>query len=277
MDRKQITEANRAAWNEAAPLHRSQNFARLKEDFSKSGHSCLNEVETAILTNLDVCGKDVAQLCCNNGQELLSVRNLGAARCVGFEGAEGFVGQARELAEAGGIDAEFVCTNMYDIDPVYNSSFDLVTITIGVLSWMPDLAGFFAVANRLLRPDGAFFIYEQHPILEMFHVGEAGDPVDWELSYFKRDAYVDKNGLDYYGGGTYESKPLYSYVHKISDVIMAGVDLGYAIDHFEERPEHISNTWYNVEAHEHRMPMSFTLVFRKPSNGDPDGKNRRTG
>ena len=268
MDVTQITEANRAAWEEAAPLHRSQNLARLVKDFSKPGHSCLNDIESGILRDLGVAGKDVAQLCCNNGQELLSVKNIGAARCVGFDGAEGFIAQARELAAAGAIDASFECTNIYDIDPAYNASFDIVTITIGVLSWMPDLGAFFDVAARLIRPGGAFFIYEQHPILEMYYVGKADDPVDFEMSYFKTDAYVDTEGLDYYGGGTYESKPLYSFVHKMSDIIMAGVNRGFSVEHFEERPEHISNTWYNVEAHEHRMPMSYTLVFRKAANED---------
>ncbi len=264
MDNKQIIEANRAAWDEAAPLHRSQNMDDLKAAFSKPGHSCLNEIETGILKELGIKGKDVAQLCCNNGQELLSVKNSGAGRCVGFDGADGFVAQARELAKAGSIECEFVCTDIFEVDEAYDASFDLVTITIGVLSWMPDLGAFFDVADRLLRPGGAFFLYEQHPILEMFYVGKAGDPVDFEMSYFKTDAYVDTDGLDYYGGGTYESKPLYSFIHKMSDVIMAGIDRGMTIEQFQERPEHISNAWYNVEAHEHRMPMSYTLVFRKP-------------
>ncbi len=85
MDRKNITSANREAWEEAAPLHRAQNMERLISAFREPGYSCLDAVETARLRALGVAGKDVAQLCCNNGQELLSVKNLGAARCVGFE------------------------------------------------------------------------------------------------------------------------------------------------------------------------------------------------
>jgi hypothetical protein len=75
---------------------------------------------------------------------------------------------------------------------------------------------------------------------------------------------VDTDGLDYYGGTTYESKPLYSFLHKMSDVIMGGINAGLAVEHFEERPNHISNTWYNAEAREPQLPMSFTLVLRKP-------------
>ncbi len=264
MKTKDITNANRAAWDEAAPLHRSQNMQGLLDAMRKPHFSCLDEIETAILSALDVGGKDVAQLCCNNGQELLSVKNMGAGRCVGFDGAAGFIDQARELAAAGEIDCSFVCTDIYDIDAAYDASFDLVTVTIGVLSWIPELGGFFTVAARMLKPGGAMFIYEHHPILEMITPGTPEDPVVWEYSYFHREPIVDTDGLDYYGRGTYKSKPMYTFLYKISDVIMAGIDVGLAVEHFEERPEHISCAWYNVEQHEPQLPMSFTLVFRKP-------------
>lgn len=45
---------------------------------------------------------------CNNGRELLSIKNKGAGYCVGFDIAEGFIDQARQLAKAGDIDCEFV-------------------------------------------------------------------------------------------------------------------------------------------------------------------------
>ena len=268
MKPKDITQANRAAWNEAAPLHREQNMEEQLAQVRVPGHSCLDEIETAILQSLDVRGKDVAQLCCNNGRELLSVKNMGAGRCVGFDGASGFIDQARELAAAGNIDCTFVCTDIYDIADSYSAGFDIVTVTIGVLSWMPDLVGFFQIAERLLKPGGALFIYEQHPILEIFSVGGPDDPVIWEYSYFYRDAIVETEGLDYYGGGTYESKPLYSYIHKISDVIMAGIEAGLTIEHFEERPAHISLAWQNVEHQLPQLPKSFTLILRKPSSQD---------
>ena len=133
MKRKDFTEANRVAWDEAAPLHRGQNHDDLLSAFQASDYSCLDEIETARLLNLGVAGKDVAQLCCNNGCEVLSVKNLGAARCVGFDQSEGFIEQARELAAAGSIDCEFVCTDIYDIDAAYDADFDIVTVTIGDL------------------------------------------------------------------------------------------------------------------------------------------------
>ena len=210
-----------------------------------------------------VDGADIVQICCNNGQELLSTKALGARRLVGIDGAEGFVAQGCELAAAGAIEAEFVTANIYELPEQYQGGFDIALITIGVLSWMPDLKRFFEIAAGLLRSGGVLLIHEQHPVVEMMEVGGKDDPVNFEISYFDKTPYVDASGLDYYGGETYDATPNNSFMHKMSDVIMAGIGVGLAIQHFEELPDHISNTWYNVEASGVGMPMSYVLEFRK--------------
>ncbi len=260
---KQLTTANLAAWEQAAPIHRRHNQAHLLEAFRTPGYSCLDQIETKQLETLGLDGKDVAQICCNNGCELLSVKNMGAGRCVGFDGSPGFVAQGRELAQASGLDVTFVCTDIYDIDEAYAFNFDLVTITIGVLSWMPDLPRFFSKVANLIKPGGALFIYEQHPILEMIKPGDAQEPIDWELSYFTKEPYVDTDGLDYYGGEKYDAKPATSFSHTMAEIIMASVNNGLAVEHFEEFPHHISNCWWNVEEAGIGLPMCYTLVLRK--------------
>ncbi|MGO1121261.1 class I SAM-dependent methyltransferase [Rhodovibrionaceae bacterium A322] len=258
-----ITRANLEAWDEVAPIHADHNHAQQLADMADPGHSALDEIERARLAALEVAGKDVAQICCNNGRELIYVKRLGAARCVGFDGSAAFIQQARELAAAAQADCDYVCTDVYDIDPQYHAAFDLLTITIGVLSWMPDLPGFFRAITPLLRPGGALFIYEQHPIVEMVTPGGPDDAVEWELSYFNTEPYVEY-GLDYYGEQEYEAKPATSFQHKMSDIIMAGIHTGLSVEQFEELPGHISNTWYNVEKQGPGLPMSYTLTFRKP-------------
>ena len=259
-----ITESNRAAWDEAAPLHREHNQADLLARFRQPGHSELDAIETAILLDLGVAGKNVAQLCCNNARELISVRNMGAGCCVGLEGAAGFVEQARELNAAAGLDCAFVLGDVYAIPAEYDAGFDIVTVTIGVLNWMPDVDGFFSVAAPLLRPGGALFIYEQHPIMDMVEPGEADDPMAWTDSYFRDGLRVYSEGLDYFGGATYEAKPVYETQHTMAAVIMEGVKAGLSLTNFTEHPHHISNTWYNVEQQGPELPMCYTLVMEKP-------------
>jgi SAM-dependent methyltransferase len=150
---RDYVDANRAAWNASAPHHRRAAwYEGILKGFAKPGHLCLDDILTGRLLALDVAGKDVAQLCCNNGREILSVKNLGAGTCVGFDQAGAFLEQAEEFRATGGIDCRFVETDVYRVPSDFDASFDIVLITIGVLGWMPDLPGFFAVASRLLRP-----------------------------------------------------------------------------------------------------------------------------
>ena len=68
---------------------------------ARPGYNRLDETLTARLRALGLEGKSVIQLCCNNGREILSVKNLGAARCVGVDQSAPFLEQAAELAAAG--------------------------------------------------------------------------------------------------------------------------------------------------------------------------------
>lgn len=260
---KEYVAANLAAWEEVAPIHEQSNYADLLERVRRPGFYCLDDTARAVLNRLETSGKDVAQVCCNNGQELISIKNMGAGRCVGFDGAQGFVDQARGLAEAANQKVEFVCCDAYDIPTGYHGCFDIVVITIGVLGWMPDIDGFFAEVEKLLKPSGAIFIYEHHPILIMLEPAQAGEPVQWELSYFRTKPYVDASGLDYYEGKDYGASPNVSFSHKLSDIIMAAVKTGLAVEEFEELPHHVSNMWWNVEHSGIGLPMCYTLVMRK--------------
>lgn len=78
----------------------------------------------------------------------------------------------RELARAAGhSEVEFVVTDVYDIPSYHADTFDLVLVTVGVLSWMPDLPGFFEVASSLVRRGGHLLIEDIHPVLMMFEEG----------------------------------------------------------------------------------------------------------
>ena len=89
----------------------------------------------------------------------MSVKNLGADLCVGFDITEGFIDQARQLADTEPLDCEFVCTDVYSISTQYNRTFNLVYITIGVLGWTPDIQQFIEIVARRLKPNGWLLMY----------------------------------------------------------------------------------------------------------------------
>ncbi len=262
MQRQEFTAANRASWNEAAPRHRQARFAQLLAGFAQPGYNCLDDIATGILSRIGLTDKTVAQLCCNNGRELLSIKNLGAGRCVGFDISDEFIGQAGQLASAGGIDCEFVRTDVYDISAEYDGQFDLIYISIGALGWLPDVELFFGVVARLLKPGGWLLVYEQHPVLDMFEPDDAGDPPAPRYSYFRTEPFVEQDGLDYYTMSTYESPPSYWFHHKLSDTIGACLCHGLALIAFDEYDHDISNEFARFGQLAVRLPLSYTLLAR---------------
>lgn len=264
--RREFTDANRIAWDEAAPVHAKSNQARLLEAFSKPGHNALDPHCLDRLNEVGFQGKSVAQLCCNNGQELLSLKNLGAGLCVGFDASAAFIEHAEALARVSGhTDATFVVTDIYDIPADKAGPYDIVMTTIGVLGWMPNLGEFFDVLERLTRPGGHVFIEESHPVLMMYEPAEGTDPSYLKHSYFKEDPWVETDGLDYYEGRKYDSNPLYSFQHTLADVMMAGLKVGFVLEHFAELGFNISNFCADLEHAEARPPMGMTMVWRKGS------------
>lgn len=262
--RETATAANRAAWDASATYHRDgPQWQGLLEGFRQPGFSVLDEVERAVLGRIGVAGKAVAQLACNNGRELLSVKNLGAGRCVGFDQSGEFLAQAAELAVAGGIEAEFIRTDVYAIDAGYDGSFDLMLVTIGALGWMPDLPAFFGVVARLLRPGGHLFVHEQHPIVDIFDPHGA-DPFAPVQPYFADAPYVSQDPIVYHGQATQPIGASYWYTHTLSAIFRACLGNGLQIRDFEEFPWNLSAVdWDKYEGHPARLPLSYALICER--------------
>ncbi len=267
MNTTDFTEANRAAWNETAPIHAAQNLESLLKDFRTPGYSCLHKpFEVERLQNLKLEGKSVAQLCCNNGRELISVKNLfKAGRCVGFDISDEFINQGRALNTAANQDIEFVRINVLEIPESFSGQFDLVYITIGALGWLPNLETFLHTISRLLKPGGNVLIYEMHPILDMFDADENAkkNPLELKHSYFRNTPYVETGGLDYYGGSSYESKPMYWFHYKLSNLIGGLIGNGLQIMAFDEFDFDISSVFTHFDALEIKPPMCYILEARK--------------
>jgi len=265
--RDDYVAANRAAWDASAPHHEAgAEYKALLEAFRAPGFSCLDAVLSERLEALGVAGRDVAQLCCNNGREILSVKTLGAARCVGFDQSAAFLAQARRLAAAGpggGIACDFVKTDAYQVPTAYDGAFDVVLITIGVFGWMPDLGAFFDVIARLLKPGGALLAYEEHPIMNMFEPG-AADPHKPVNSYFKAEPFEDTGAILYDGTTGLPGETQYWFAHTLGDILTACLDRGLAIEHVREYPHSINAKQFEIyDGQEAQLPQSYALVARK--------------
>lgn len=257
-------ELSRAAWNEAAPIHWRVTQALLDE-VKDSQRRDIHEVQISELVRLGVKGSSVAQLNCNNGRELLTIKRLGAARCVGFDISEEFIDQANQLNTAAALDCEFVCSDAYEIPAKFDGQFDIVVITAGALCFMPDLRKYFAAAAKLLKPDGVLTIYEAHPVTRMFlkDRDRKDAPLAFVKSYFDDEPLLHTTGLDYQGGTTYDAKPIYYFQYKLADILMSFTEAGFNLLRFSEHDRDPSQSRVSMEALQEKPPLSYILTGKK--------------
>jgi hypothetical protein len=71
---------------------------------------------------------------------------------------------AQSLADEQRIDAQFICSDAYDLTCVLELEFDIVFTSYGVLPWLPDLDRWAKVVAHFLKPGGTFYMVEVHPV-----------------------------------------------------------------------------------------------------------------
>lgn len=262
--RREYTEANRIAWNEAASRHARHNNARLFAAFEDPEFVTFEGAILETLLRVGVRDREIIHLCCNNGRETLSLRNLGAKRCVGIDAAGEFLAQGREMIRIAGAgdSVELIQSDVYDLPASLEGAFDMVLVTIGVLCWMPDLKDFFRIARGLLKPGGLLVMEEMHPILFMYEECPDNGVSSIQYSYFSNKVWEETTGLDYYGDESYDASPNYSFMHRLDEILMAGLDNGLGLLSFEELDYDISNFCSDLENSPTKPPLGFVMVMR---------------
>ncbi len=257
---KSFTAANRVAWDDTASEHEKSRFEMLQCNFSDPEYLYLGDLEKSIFAQLQLADKSVVQLACNNGREAISIKRLGAKRSVGFDISRKFIEQGHALSEAAKVDCELIASDIYEIPDTYNGQFDLVFISVGALMLMPDLTVFMAVAKRLLTSEGKIFIYERHPMLDMFDWQDKNDPPAIVSSYFDTEPVKHEEFCNYWTKETYKCSPMYTFHHKLSDVFNALLNNGFTIEHFEEYEHDVSEMYITFEQLKLKPALCYTLI-----------------
>lgn len=217
--------ANRALWNKRTSIHKDSDFYDL-EGFRK-GKNVLNEIE---LTELGtVSGKSMLHLQCHFGLDSMSWSRLGA-KVTGVDFSDNAIDTAKELNEELGLDAEFICSNIYDLKQKLDQQFDIVFTSYGTIGWLPDLDRWAEIIRHFLKPGGIFYLAEFHPVIWMF---------DDDFSKL-RYSYFNAGVIDIEQEGTYADKNSklkqkeYSWNHSISEVVNALIKKGLGIQSLNE-------------------------------------------
>ncbi len=253
-------KGNKEAWEEAFSM-RDEAWGRdIVDHVRNSDYGYFNEDTAKVLHNIDCAGKTIAQFCCNNGRELLSlVKSSGAARGVGFDIAENQVAFANEKAKELGLPCTFVATNILEIRDTYFGRFDVVIITTGALCWFKDLDAYFSVVSRCMKPDGIIVINEQHPCTNMLammgdEVYNVENKLACKYSYFDH-VWIGNDGMNYMVGKPYNSKTFTDFTHPLSEIMSAMCRNGLFITGFQEFEYDIADGFQNIQNQGYPLSM----------------------
>jgi SAM-dependent methyltransferase len=264
-------ETNRASWDERADIHVEDLTGTYGIERFLAGEDVLFPIEAAEIG--DVGGLKVLHLQCHIGLDTLCLARRGAG-VTGLDFSAAALRHARSLAEKAGLAARFVHGEVYDAPALCGSDFDLVYTTWGTISWLPDIRRWGMVVATVLKPGGYLYFADQHPSLALLEEvdGRAVPTFNWRTP--------SSVPLEFAPSQTYTGDPRalahmqnFNWIHPISDILMALIDHGLAI---ESIAEHEGLPWamfplmqkgpdrlYRLPPGTPRMPLSLSLRARK--------------
>jgi 2-polyprenyl-3-methyl-5-hydroxy-6-metoxy-1,4-benzoquinol methylase len=257
-------EANRHAWNIRLEAHKNSAFYDVEG--WKQGKTSLTEIELRELG--DVSGKKLLHLQCHFGQDTLSWARLGAT-VTGCDLSDEAIAYARELATEVGIDAQFVCCNVFDLPQHLEGEFDIVYTSFGVVGWLPDLEPWAAVIAHFLKPGGTFYMAEFHPVVWI---------LDEKMEFIKY-AYHNVEVIESEMTGTYADRYAnlkykeYGWNHSLSEVLNPLLRHGLRLEFFNEYPFSPFDCFdktvrgadgnFRIQGLEDKIPMVYSLRMVK--------------
>ena len=253
-------EANKDLWNQRTAVHKDSAFYDLPAFLN--GRSSLQQIELRELG--DVRGKKILHLQCHFGMDTLSLARMGA-QVTGMDFSPAAIAEARRLNDMLGLDAQFICCNVYDLEEHLHETFDIVFTSYGVIGWLPDLQAWASIIRQFLRPRGFFYLAEFHPVVWM--MDEDFEKIKYH--YHNHELIVVESK------GTYTDRhadihlPEYSWNHSLGEVINAllgqGLQLEFLNEHayspypcFNRMVQGADGNW-RVQGLEDKIPMVYSL------------------
>lgn len=216
---------NRKLWNARVPIHVKSDFYNMPNFIA--GESSLKPIELDLLG--DVHGKSILHLQCHFGQDSLSLVRKGA-ELVGVDFSDVAINQARELTQQLGLNAKFVCCDIYKLREYIDEKFDIVFTTYGTIGWLPDLEKWAENIAYFLKPGGELIFVEFHPVVWMFD----SDFKEIMYSYFNVGPIIQESTSTYTDNTSIEKNTEYGWNHSLAEVITALLNHGLIINIFKE-------------------------------------------
>jgi SAM-dependent methyltransferase len=108
-------------------------------------------------------GKRTLHMQCHIGTDTVSLAKLGA-HVIGLDFSAEAVTQGRRLSENLDLPATFVQDRVCNAGERFGPVFDFIFTSHGVLIWMPDLDVWATNIAGCMKPEGTFYLSEEHPL-----------------------------------------------------------------------------------------------------------------
>lgn len=224
-------DINKNTWDKRVDIHLKSKFYDVS-GFIR-GKTSLNQIELREVGS--VKGKSLLHLQCHFGQDSLSWSRLGA-RVTGVDFSSKAIGFASELAQKTGLNAQFICSDIYEYSDKDDTQYDIVFTSYGVLCWLPNIEKWAQLIADKLKPGGFFYIVEFHPFF---------DSISGYSYFHNSEPDIEEEGT-YTENDTGEKSTVITWAHPLSEVINALIRAGLQIEQFNEYPYSPYNCFENM-------------------------------
>jgi SAM-dependent methyltransferase len=261
-------QANLALWNEWADINLNSRTYDLPA--FKAGKCSLQSIELEELG--DVSGKTLLHLQCHFGLDTLSWARRGAV-VTGTDFSDRAIALAQSLAREVGVDARFICSDLYALPDVLTGRFDIVFTSYGVLCWLRDLKRWAEIAAHFLKPGGTFYIAEFHPFIQVF---DEGDPAELRV---RHGYFYQAEPREWAVQGSYADRAAvvrqpveYEWTHSLGEIVSAlagaGLHLEFlheftgSVDRMLDCMERAPDGWWRLKG-QPDLPLMFSVRATK--------------
>lgn len=225
MPDEEYIQLNRKVWDDRVSVHARSSFYNVNGFLE--GMNMLMPVELELLGHIS--GKRILHLQCHFGLDTLSLARMGAI-VTGVDFSPKAIEEARKLATLTGLEANFVCSDIYHLPEVLSASYDIIFTSYGTIGWLPDLKQWASVVSHFMKSGSRFIMVDFHPVIWML------DNEMQRITYH----YQNKQEIREQVNGTYadQEAPLtgetISWNHSLSELITALLGQSLQLRQFKE-------------------------------------------
>jgi SAM-dependent methyltransferase len=190
------------------------------------------------------------------------------ADVTGVDLSDRAIEKARELAGSTGVNAHFICCDVYDLPNHLNEKFDIVFTSYGTIGWLPDLDKWAGVITQFLKPGGRFIFVEFHPVVWMFD----DDFQRVGYNYFNKEMIIETESGTYADRDADIHGEYIMWNHDLAEVLNALIKTGLQLNQFNEYDYSPYNCFkhtvefepgkYRIRHLEDKIPMVYSLTAR---------------